>query len=323
MRIAIPDDYQNVIQKLDCFSVLQGHEVTVYHDTVSDIDQLAARFADAECLVLTRERTRITAELLERLPKLKLISQTGKAGEHIDLKACTARGVAVVEGFGSPVAPAELTWALIMASRRHLVQSAQDMKQGKWQTTIGTALHGQRLGIWSYGKIGKMIAGYGKAFGMRVWAWGGEKSRQAAIADGFEAAPSREAFFRESDVISLHIRLLAATRGIVTLQDLQMMKPDALITNTSRAELIAPGALEAALSSGRPGFAAIDVYEQEPMLDPDHPLLQMPNVLCTPHLGYVEKNGYELYFGTAFRNVLDFAAGTPKNVANPEVLGKA
>lgn len=320
MHIAIPDDYQDIVRKLRCFSLLDGHTVSVFHDTAADIDTLAQRFADADCIVLTRERTKITAELLARLPKLKLLSQTGKAGEHIDMQACTAHKVAVAEGVGSPVAPAELTWALIMASRREICRSAEDMKAGRWQTTIGRALKGQTLGIWSYGKIGRMVAGYGKAFGMKVIVWGGEKSRQAAADDGYEAAPSKEAFFREADVVSLHIRLHASTRGIVTLDDLRLMKPDALFVNTSRAELVAPGALEAALREGRPGFAALDVYEREPVLDPGYPLLNMPNVLCTPHLGYVERNGYELYFEAAFRNVVDFFAGTPKNIANPDVL---
>jgi D-3-phosphoglycerate dehydrogenase len=292
----------------------------VFHDTAADIDALAQRFADADCIVLTRERTKISAELLARLPKLKLLSQTGKAGEHIDMKACTAHGVAVAEGVGSPVAPAELAWALIMASRRELCRSVEDMKAGRWQTTIGRALKGQVLGIWSYGKIGRMVAGYGKAFGMKVIVWGGEKSRQAAVADGYEAAASKEAFFREADVLSLHIRLHPSTRGIVTLDDLRLMKPDALFVNTSRAELVAADALETALREGRPGFAALDVYEHEPVLNPDYPLLKMPNVICTPHLGYVERNGYELYFEAAFRNVVDFFAGTPKNIANPEAL---
>lgn len=321
MHIAIPDDYQDVVRSLRCFGLLKDHTVSVFHDTPSDIDTLVQRFADADCIVLTRERTKITAELLARLPSLKLLSQTGKAGEHIDMQACTVRKVAVAEGVGSPVAPAELTWALIMASRRDLCRSVEDMKAGRWQTTIGRALKGQVLGIWSYGKIGRMVAGYGKAFGMKVVVWGGEKSRQAAVEDGHEAAASKEAFFREADVVSLHIRLHPSTRGIVTLDDLRLMKTDALFVNTSRAELVAPGALETALREGRPGFAALDVYEHEPVLDPGHPLLKMPNVLCTPHLGYVERNGYELYFEAAFRNVVDFFAGTPKNIANPETLG--
>jgi D-3-phosphoglycerate dehydrogenase len=320
MHIAIPDDYQDIVRKLRCFELLKDHTVSVFHDTAADIDALAQRFADADCIVLTRERTKISAELLARLPKLKLLSQTGKAGEHIDMKACTAHGVAVAEGVGSPVAPAELAWALIMASRRELCRSVEDMKAGRWQTTIGRALKGQVLGIWSYGKIGRMVAGYGKAFGMKVIVWGGEKSRQAAVADGYEAAASKEAFFREADVLSLHIRLHPSTRGIVTLDDLRLMKPDALFVNTSRAELVAADALETALREGRPGFAALDVYEHEPVLNPDYPLLKMPNVICTPHLGYVERNGYELYFEAAFRNVVDFFAGTPKNIANPEAL---
>ena len=322
MHIVIPDDYQDIVRSLRCFDLLKDHKVSIFHDTASDIDTLASRFADADCIVLTRERTKITADLLARLPKLKLVSQTGKAGEHIDMKACTAHKVAVAEGVGSPVAPAELAWTLIMASRRDLPRSVEDMKAGRWQTTIGRALKGQTLGIWSYGKIGRMMAGYGKAFGMRVIVWGGEQSRQAAAGDGYEAALSKMAFFREADVVSLHIRLHPNTRGIVTLDDLRLMKPDALFVNTSRAELVAPGALETAMREGRPGFAALDVYEHEPVLDPDYPLLKMPNVLCTPHLGYVERNGYELYFEAAFRNVVDFFSGTPKNIANPNALGQ-
>lgn len=320
MHIVIPDDYQSAIGQLNCFKLLSGHTVTVLHDSAANVDELAEKFMDADCLVLTRERTKITRELLNRLPKLKLISQTGKAGEHIDMRACSERKVAVAEGIGSPIAPSELTWALIMASRRNLCRSVQDMKLGLWQTNIGVALHGQTLGIWGYGKIGRLVAGYGHAFGMKVLVWGSEKSRQAALEHGYQAAASRTEFFRDADVVSLHLRLHPDTRGIVTLDDLRAMKSSALLVNTSRAELIAPGALETALKEGKPGFAALDVYLQEPIFDPAFHLLQMPNVICTPHLGYVEKNGYELYFEAAFKNVVDFFAGQPKNIANPEVF---
>lgn len=320
MHIVIPDDYQDAVRRLDCFKLLSGHTVTVLHDSAGDIDALAEKFKDADCLVLIRERTKITRALLDRLPKLKLISQTGKVGEHIDLRACSERKVAVMEGVGSPIAPSELTWALIMASRRNLCRSVRDMKLGLWQTNIGVALHGQTLGIWGYGKIGRLVAGYGQAFGMKVLVWGGENSRKAALEHGYLAAATRAEFFRDADIVSLHLRLHPDTRGIVTLDDLRAMKASALLVNTSRAELIAPGALETALDEGKPGFAALDVYPQEPVLEPSFPLLQRANVVCTPHLGYVEKNGYELYFGAAFKNVVDFCAGQPRNIANPDAL---
>lgn len=320
MRIAIPDDYQHVVRTLDCFKLLEGHEVSIYHDYCSDPDILARRFQDAECLVLTRERTCVGASLLARLPGLKLISQTGKISNHLDLQACTAHGVAVAEGQGSPVAPAELAWSLILNSRRMLPQAIQAMKAGLWQVNIGRALKGQVLGIWGFGKIGRRVAQYARAFDMPVLVWGSEASRRAAADAGFQAAESREAFFRVADVLSLHLRLTDTTRHLVGLEDLARMKPDALLVNISRAELIAPGALLESLRNGRPGFAALDVFEQEPVVDRLDPLLQMPNVLCTPHLGYVERDSYELYFGQAFANVLSFAAGRPQQIANPEVL---
>lgn len=320
MKIAIPDDYQDCVRHLEAFSKLAGHEVTIYNDTVDGIDALATRFQEAEALVLIRERTVITPELLDRLPGLRLISQTGKVSNHIKVADCTARGVAVAEGKGSPCSTAELTWALVLAAMRHVPQEVARMKAGNWQHTLGRQLRGRRLGVWSYGKIGKLVAGYGKAFGMQVWVWGRGGSVGAARADGFEVAPSREAFFAESDVVSLHIRLTAETRGAVTGADLARMKPDALFVNTSRAELVEPGALVGALGAGRPGYAAVDVYESEPVLGADHPLLALPNAVCTPHLGYVEKDNFELYFGDAFDNVVAFAEGRPRNIANPEVL---
>jgi D-3-phosphoglycerate dehydrogenase len=323
MHIVIPDDYQNVIRTLDCFSRLAGHHVTVLHDRQpASLEELAIRFADADALVLTRERTRIDAALLDRLPKLKLISQTGKLAGHLDLAACTARGIVVTEGRGSPVAPAELAWALMLNARRQLVAALQGFRQGQWQVNLGSALAGQVLGIWGYGKIGQRLARYAQAFDMPVLVWGSDSSRAAAAADGHRAAASREALFAEADILSLNLRLAQSTRYIVTPDDLARMKTDALLVNVSRAELIAPGALLQALQAGRPGYAAVDVYEDEPVLDPAHPLLNHPRVLCSPHLGYVEKNGYELYFGDAFDNLVAFFAGAPKNVANPEAVGQ-
>lgn len=322
MHIVIPDDYQNVIRTLDCFSRLAGHHVTVLHDRQpASLEELAIRFADADALVLTRERTRIDAALLDRLPNLKLISQTGKLAGHLDLAACTARGIVVTEGRGSPVAPAELAWALMLNARRQLVAALQGFRQGQWQVNLGSALAGQVLGIWGYGKIGQRLARYAQAFDMPVLVWGSDSSRAAAAADGHRAAASREALFAEADILSLNLRLAQSTRYIVTPDDLARMKTDALLVNVSRAELIAPGALLQALQAGRPGYAAVDVYEDEPVLDPAHPLLNHPRVLCSPHLGYVEKNGYELYFGDAFDNLVAFFAGAPKNVANPEAVG--
>lgn len=323
MRIVIPDDHQDCVRSLDCFSRLDGHDVRVFNDTVKGTDALAARFADAEAIVLTRERTRIDAALLDRLPQLRLISQTGKLAGHVDLEACTARGVLVAEGSGAGSATAEIAWTLALASRRHLVSEANRLRQGLWQGHLGQQLSGQRLGVWSYGRIGRQVAGYGQAFGMQVWVWGREASTAAARADGFEVAPTRDAFFAQSDVISLHVRLGAETTGIVNGDDLARMKPTALLVNTSRAELIAPGALELALARGRPGFAAVDVYEEEPVLGANHPLLCLPNVLCTPHIGYVEKDNYERYFGIAFDNIVAFAQGRLTQVVNPAALSPA
>ncbi len=319
MHIVIPDDYQNVIRTLDCFATLADHQVSVYHDAVDDVQVLAERFADADALVLTRERTRIDDALLARLPNLKLISQTGKVSSHLDVEACTRHGVAVMEGRGSPIAPAELTWALIINARRQLFPAMQAMYAGQWQTNLGQRLAGQTLGIWGYGKIGQRLARYAQAFEMPVLVWGSESSRQAAVADGHQAASSREAFFAEADVLTLHLRLAESTRHLVTAADLALMKPSALLVNTSRAELIAPGALLESLNKGRPGFVALDVFEQEPLFDANHPLLRHSRVLCTPHLGYVEREGYELYFGDAFANVRAFFAGENCVLANPQI----
>jgi len=323
MKVTILDDYQNVVRTLDCFGLLDAFQTQVLTATASSASQLAGWLADTDSIVLIRERSSISADLLRLLPNLKLISQTGKISNHLDLAACTAHGVAVAEGVGSPVAPAELCWTLIMAASRQLVPYVEHLKQGEWQSSghlgLGRTLNGLTLGIWGYGKIGQRIARFGQAFGMQVLVWGRAASREKAIADGFRVAATKEQFFAQADVLSLHLRLNEATAGCVTAADLALMKPDALLVNTSRAALLEDGALSGALRSGRPGFAALDVYEQEP-LDADEPLLQMPNVLCSPHLGYVEQNSYELYFRAAFENVVSFFAGQAQNIANPQVL---
>jgi D-3-phosphoglycerate dehydrogenase / 2-oxoglutarate reductase len=319
MRITILDDYQDCVRTLDCFARLAGHDVSVFNDTVRGVDALARRLHDSEAVVLIRERTAIGAALLDRLPHLRLISQTGKVADHLDLTACSARGVAVADGRGSGAATAELTWALILASRRHLVVEANRLRHGQWQGSLGQELHGQHLGIWGYGRIGRQVAAFGRAFGMRVSIWGREASFAAARSAGFDLAASRDALFNDSDVLSLHVRLSAATRGIVRALDLQHMKPTALLVNTGRAELIETDALADALRCGRPGFAAVDVYEEEPVLGATHPLLALPNALCTPHIGYVERDNYESYFGTAFDNINAFATGRPINLVEPGV----
>ena len=309
MKIVIPDDYQDAVRSLDCFAMLSGHEVTIYHDSVQDVETLAERFRDADALVLIRERTAITASLLDRLPRLRLISQTGRGIPHIDLDACTRQGVMVAVGGGAPHAPAELTWALVLAGMRRLPQEIARLQAGQWQTTLGLGLRGRILGIFGYGKIGSLVAGYGRAFEMQVLVWGRAGSLARAAEAGFATAASQEALFAQSDVLCLHLKLTAETRGIVRAADLARMKPTALLVNTSRAELIAPGALEAALRAGRPGWAAVDVYEAEPAVG--HPLLALENAICTPHLGYVEKDSYELYFSAAFAAVQAFAADHP------------
>ncbi len=333
MKISILDDYQDAVRKLDCFSLLAPHDVKIFNNTVKGAGQLGVRLADSEALVLIRERTRINRELLAKLPKLKLIAQTGRTGGHIDLEACSERGVVVTDGAGSPTATAELTWALVMASMRRLPQYIANLKHGVWQQSglksasappnhgLGDLLAGKTLGVWSFGRIGQVVAGYGKAFGMHVVAWGRDASLEAARAKDVAIAPDRKTFFAESDVVSLHLRLNEQTRGIVTLEDLQAMKPTALLVNTSRAELIAPGALIQALNQSRPGLAAVDVFESEPPLA-GQPLLRMENVLCTPHIGFVEKTSYEAMFAAAFRNILAFAAGEPTHVVNPDALDR-
>lgn len=331
MNIVILDDYQDAVRKLQCASKLDAYPAKVYTNTVKGLGQLSVRLRDAEIIVLIRERTHLTRQLIEKLPKLKLISQTGKAGSHIDIQACTERGIAVAEGASSPIAPAELTWALIMAAMRRIPQYVANLKHGAWQQAglksgsmppnfgLGVVLRGKTLGLWSYGKIGQILAGYGRAFGMRVVIWGSQESRTRAQLDGYEIAASKEDLFAQADVLSLHLRLSDQTRGIVTLEDLSRMKTTALLVNTSRAELLEPDALIAALNRGRPGMAAIDVFESEPILQ-GHALLRLENCVCTPHIGYVEQDSYELYFGTAFDNVVNFIKGTPTNIVNPGAL---
>ena len=325
MKIAILDDYQDCIRDLDCFKLLDGHEVKVFTNSAHGVGQLAIRLAPFDALILIRERTSLSRQLLAKLPNLKLISQTGKVSGHIDVAAATGLGIAIAEGVGSPTAPAELAWTLIMAAQRKIVPYANNLKDGLWQTvsvnpqlnTLGTVLKGRTLAIWGYGKIGKLVAGYGRAFGMHILVWGSQASRDAAVADGNQAAASRAAFFEQADVLTLHLRLSDATRGLVTADDLARMKRSALLVNTSRAELLADGALEHGLQLGRPGAAALDVFPSEP-LSPNDPLLRMPNVLATPHLGYVEKDSYELYFHAALQNAADFAGGAPVTLLNPE-----
>ena len=331
MNIIILDDYQDAVRKLKCAQRLEQLNAKVFTNTVKGIGQLAVRLRDAEVLVLIRERTQFPRQLLEKLPKLKLISQTGRVGSHIDLETCTRLGIAVAEGVGSPVAPAELTWALIMSAMRRLPQYIGNLKHGAWQQSglksasmppnfgLGMVLKGKTLGLWGYGKIGQMVAGYGRAFGMNVVVWGSEGSREKARADGHQSAESREAFFETCDVLSLHLRLVDETRGIVGADDLARMKPTALLVNTSRAELVEEGALVSALNRGRPGMAAVDVFESEPILQ-GHPLLHLENAVCTPHIGYVEQDSYELYFSAAFDNVVNFINGTPTKLVNPEAL---
>lgn len=331
MNIVILDDYQDAVRKLQCAQKLEAFPAKVYTNTVKGIGQLSIRLKDADIIVLIRERTQLTRAVIEKLPKLKLVVQTGRVGAHVDVQACTERGIAVAEGVGDPVAPAELTWALVMAAMRRLPQYVGNLKHGAWQQSglksasmppnfgLGNVLRGKTLGIWGYGKIGQLVAGYGKAFGMQVVVWGRLPSLQKAVADGYIAAESREDIFARSDVLSLHVRLNEDTRNLVSAEDLARMKPTALLVNTSRAELIEPDALIAALNRGRPGMAAVDVFEAEPILQ-GHALLRLENCICTPHIGYVEMASYERYFGAAFDNVVNFIRGTPSNIVNPGAL---
>lgn len=324
MKIAILDDYQNAVKELDCYKLLDGLDTTVYTDTPESLEELANRLSDKDAVVLIRERTEFGPDLLARLPNLRLISQTGKISNHINLESCNEHHVAVAEGVGSPIAPSELCWSLILASSRHIVPYASNFQQGSWQDSgalgLGRTLYDMTIGIWGYGKIGQRIAQYAKAFDMQVMVWGSKESREKAQSDGFKSTSSKQELFAQSDVLSLHLRLSSKTEACVTYDDLQLMKKDALIVNTSRAQLIEANALVRSLQAGRPGFAALDVYDTEPATLKQEPLLAMPNVLCAPHIGYVEKNNYELYFNIAFENVVNFLNGQPQNIANSEVL---
>ena len=331
MNIVILDDYQDAVRKLDCAVKLEPYAAKVYTNTIKGLGQLSVRLRDADVIVLIRERTHLSRQLIEKLPKLKLIAQTGRVGAHVDVAACTERGIAVAEGVGSPVAPAELTWALIMAATKRLPQYAGNLKHGAWQQSgmktasmppnfgLGTVLRERTMGIFGYGRIGQIVSTYARAFGMQVLVWGRAGSCERARADGHHIASSKEELFAHSDVLSLHLRLNEETRGIVTLEDLSRMKPTALLVNTSRAELIETDALIAALNRGRPGMAAVDVFESEPILQ-GHALLRLENCICTPHIGYVELQSYEMYFNAAFDNVLNFIKGTPTNIVNPGSL---
>jgi D-3-phosphoglycerate dehydrogenase len=325
MKISILDDYHDTLRTLECYKKLEGHEIRIWNDHVQEVDALAERLQDTEVLVLIRERTAIRQELLQRLDKLRLISQRS-VYPHIDVDACTQLGVVVSSSqhAGTPsYAAAELTWALVLAAMRQVPQQMSALKAGKWQIGVGNGLRDKTLGIYGYGRIGSVVAGYGKAFGMNILVWGRDVSLNRARSDGYAAARSKEQFFSECDVLSLHMRLVEATRGIVTDQDLACMKSTALLVNTSRAGLIQPGALIAALKAGRPALAAVDVYEQEPVLDISYPLFAMDNVVCTPHIGYVTREEYEVQFSDIFDQIVAYAAGTPIDVVNPQVLKSA
>lgn len=325
MKISILDDYFDTLRTLDCFEKLKGHDVTIHTDHVQDVDVLAQRLRDTEVLVLIRERTQIRQALLERLPNLKLISQRS-VYPHIDIEACTRLGIIVSSSQheGTPsYAAAELTWGLVLAAMRQIPQQMAALKSGNWQIGLGHTLRYKTLGIYGYGRIGSVVAGYGKAFGMKILVWARETGLAKARADGYATAVSKRQFFEQCDVLSLHMRLVDATRGIVVADDLARMKPSALLVNASRAALIAPGALVEALRNGRPGMAAVDVYEKEPLRDPTDPLLTMDNVVCTPHIGYVTRDEYQLQFTDIFDQVVDYAAGKPSNVVNPGAIGSA
>ncbi len=325
MNITVLDDYQNAVRNLNAYQLVASHNVTIWNDHTKDTDVLAARLQDTEALVLIRERTPIRAPLIARLPKLKIISQRS-VYPHIDVPALTERGIVLCSDMhpGKPsYATSELTWGLVLAAMRKIPQEAAALKSGRWQSTMGLGLRGKTLGIYGYGRIGAVVAGYGKAFGMKVLVWGREGSLERARADGYAAARNKAQFFEECDVISLHMRLVDATRGIVTAADLARMKVTALMVNTSRAPLIESGALEAALRLGRPGMAAVDVFESEPVLDAAHPLLALDNAVCTPHIGYVEQSGYEGQFTSSFGQIIAYLEGKPINVVNPQALQNA
>ena len=321
MLIAIPDDYHGLVPTLDCFRRLAAHEVRVFRDVAPAFEVMADNLHDAEVIVPIRERSRLTRDLIAQLPRLKLISQTGRSAHHVDIAACTEHGIAVCSGtHASPYTVAEQTWALILAALRRIPEETALMKRGLWRESLSMGLHGRTLGIYGFGKIGSLIAATGASFGMRVLIWGRDSTLARAKAAGYAVAADKNELLAQSDVLSLMLRLTDATRGSVTAEDLACMKPSALLVNTARAELIAPGALVQALKWGRPGFAAVDVYDHEPVIGGDHPLLKLDNALCTPHSAWVEKDTYELYFGEAFDQVLAFAAGKPINLLNPQAL---
>jgi D-3-phosphoglycerate dehydrogenase len=323
MLVAIPDDYHGLVPKLDCYRRLAGHEVRVFRDVAPTLEVMVRNLRDAEVIVPIRERSRFTRELIAQLPRLKLISQTGRSAHHVDIAACTERGIAVCSGtHASPYTVSEQTWALILAALRRIPEETALMKRGQWRESLSLGLHGRTLGVYGFGKIGSLIAATGASFGMRVLVWGRDSTLARAKAAGYAIAAGKNELFEQSDVLSLMLRLTDATRGSVTAEDLARMKPSALLVNTARAELIAPGALVDALKRGRPGFAAVDVYDHEPVVGGDHPLLRLDNALCTPHSAWLEKDTYELYFGEAFDQVLAFAAGKPVNLLNPQVLHK-
>jgi len=324
VKVTVLDDYFDTVRTLDCFAKLQGHDVTIWNDHVQDIDELAARLKDTEALVLIRERTQIRTPLLERLPKLKLISQRS-VYPHIDIDACTRLGIVVSSGQHADTpsyATAELTWGLVLSAARMIPQQVASLKAGHWQLGVGSTIRGKVFGVYGYGRIGAVVAGYAKAFGMKVLVWAREPAMAKARADGYETAASKAAFFEHCDVISLHMRLVDATRGIVRAEDLARMKPQAILVNTSRAGLIEPVALVNALRAGRPGYAAVDVFEKEPLRDPADPLLNMDNVVATPHIGYVSRDEYEIQFSDIFEQIVSFAAGMPTNVVNPGVMSQ-
>jgi D-3-phosphoglycerate dehydrogenase / 2-oxoglutarate reductase len=324
VKVSILDDYFDTLRTLDCFKKLAGHDVTVWNDHVQDVDALTERLRDTEALVLIRERTQIRTPLLERLPKLKLISQRS-VYPHIDIETCTKLGIVVSSSQHADTpsyATAELTWGLVLAAARMIPQQVASLKAGNWQFGVGQTLRGKVFGVYGYGRIGAVVADYARAFGMKVLVWAREPALAKARADGYATAASKAAFFEQAVVISLHMRLVDATRGIVKADDLARMKPTAILVNTSRAPLIEPNALVNALRAGRPGFAAVDVFEKEPLRDVKDPLLTMDNVIATPHIGYVSRDEYELQFTDIFDQIVAYAAGTPTNVVNPDVMSK-
>jgi D-3-phosphoglycerate dehydrogenase / 2-oxoglutarate reductase len=324
VKVSILDDYFDTLRTLDCFAKLKGHDGTIWNDHVQDVDKLVERLKDTEALVLIRERTQIRTPLLERLAKLKLISQRS-VYPHIDIDTCTRLGIVVSSGQHADTpsyATAELTWGLVLSAARMIPQQVNSLKAGNWQFAVGTTIRGKTFGVYGYGRISAVVAGYAKAFGMKVLVLARDASMAKARADGFETAASKAAFFEQCDVISLHMRLVDATRGIVKAEDLARMKPTAILVNTSRAGLIEPGALVGVLRAGRPGFAAVDVFEKEPLRDTADPLLNMDNVVATPHIGYVSRDEYEIQFTDIFDQIVAYAAGTPTNVVNPDVLAR-